>query len=419
MYGAGDALSPGADARCRARLRTTDLDVSRIYLSPPDVGPAEREALLTAFDGGWIAPVGPEVDAFEREVAAITGTRHAAALSSGTAALHLALLASGVGPGDEVLVPTLTFVATASPVVHIGAEPTFIDCEPGSWNIDPSLVADLLDERAQQGRLPAAVIAVDLYGQCADADALAEACRPHGVALIEDAAEALGATYHGRPAGSLAPVGVISFNGNKIITTSGGGMLVSDDEAMVARARHLATQAREPAPHYEHTEIGFNYRMSNLLAALGRAQLRSLPERIARRRAIKARYRAALEDGHGITFMPDDAERRADQLVDRRPDRPLPVRRHGRRHPPGARGRGHRIPAGVEAPALPARVRGPTRRRWHGGRADLRARPVPAERQLAHRCRGRPGGRARARRPPPLILRLTSAGVRCQVRAPA
>ncbi|MGZ4760593.1 MAG: DegT/DnrJ/EryC1/StrS family aminotransferase [Acidimicrobiales bacterium] len=279
--------------------------MSRIYLSPPDVGPAEREALLAAFDAGWIAPVGPEVDAFERDVAAATGTAHAAALSSGTAAQHQALQAARVGPGDEVVVPTLTFVATASPVVHIGAEPTFVDCEPGSWNIDPSLVADLLDERAQQGRMPAAVIAVDLYGQCADADALAEACRPHGVVLIEDAAEALGATYHGRPAGSLAPIGVISFNGNKIITTSGGGMLVSDDEAVVARARHLATQAREPAPHYEHIEIGFNYRMSNLLAALGRAQLRSLPERVARRRAIKARYRAALEDGHGITFMPD------------------------------------------------------------------------------------------------------------------
>jgi dTDP-4-amino-4,6-dideoxygalactose transaminase len=279
--------------------------VSRIYLSPPDVGPAEREALLTAFDGGWIAPVGPEVDAFEREVAAVTGTRHAAALSSGTAALHLALLASGVGPGDEVLVPTLTFVATASPVVHIGAEPTFVDCEPGSWNIDPSLVADLLDERAQQGRLPAAVIAVDLYGQCADADGLAEACRPHGVALIEDAAEALGATYHGRPAGSLAPIGVISFNGNKIITTSGGGMLVSDDEAVVDRARHLATQAREPAPHYEHTEIGFNYRMSNLLAALGRGQLEGLPAKVARRRAINAAYRAAFAEVPGIAFMPN------------------------------------------------------------------------------------------------------------------
>ena len=279
--------------------------MSRIYLSPPDVGPAEREALLAAYDSGWIAPVGPDVDAFERELAAVAGTRQAAALSSGTAALHLALLAVGVGPSDEVVVPTLTFVATASPVVHIGAEPTFVDCEPSSWNIDPALLAELLDERAAQGRLPAAVIAVDLYGQCADADALAEACRPHGVPLVEDAAEALGATYHGRPAGSLAPIGVFSFNGNKIITTSGGGMLVSDDEAVVARARHLATQAREDAPHYEHREIGFNYRMSNLLAALGRAQLRSLPERVARRRAIKARYRAALDDDRGITFMPD------------------------------------------------------------------------------------------------------------------
>lgn len=280
--------------------------MSRIYLSPPDVGPAERDALLAAFDDGWIAPVGPDVDAFEREIAVATGTRHAAALSSGTAALHLALLAVGVGPGDEVVVPTLTFVATASPVVHVGAQPTFVDCRPDTWNIDPVLLGDLLDERAEQGRLPAAVISVDLYGQCADADALGEACGRHGVALIEDAAEALGATYHGRPAGSLAPIGVVSFNGNKIITTSGGGMLVSDDEAVVARARHLATQAREPAPHYEHAEIGFNYRMSNLLAALGRAQLRSLPERVARRRAVKARYRAALDDGHGITFMPDD-----------------------------------------------------------------------------------------------------------------
>ncbi len=281
-------------------------DVSRIYLSPPDVGPAERDALLAAFDEGWIAPVGPEVDAFERELAAVTGTRHAAALSSGTAALHLALLAAGVGPGDEVLVPTLTFIATASPVVHVGGVPTFVDCHPDTWNIDPSLVAEVLEQRAAERRLPAALIAVDLYGQCADGDALAEVCGRHGVALIEDAAEALGATYRGRPAGSLAPIGVISFNGNKIITTSGGGMLVSDDEAVVARARHLATQAREPAPHYEHVEIGFNYRMSNLLAALGRAQLRSLTERVARRRAIKARYRAALDDGHGITFMPDD-----------------------------------------------------------------------------------------------------------------
>ena len=219
--------------------------------------------------------------------------------------------------------------------------------------------------------------------------------------LIEDAAEALGATYRGRPAGSLAPIGVFSFNGNKIITTSGGGMLVSDDEAVVARARHLATQAREPAPHYEHAEIGFNYRMSNLLAALGRAQLRSLPERVARRRAIKARYRAALDDGHGIAFMPDDPAGEPTNWLTVAQIDPDAVRRHARRRPPAPRGRRHRGPPGVEAAALPAGVRRSPGRRRRRGRADLRAGPVPAERQLAHRRRGRPHRRARPRRPPP------------------
>ena len=281
--------------------------MSRLYLSPPDVGTAERDALLAAFDGGWIAPVGPDVDAFERELASIAGVAEAAALSSGTAALHLALMLSGVGAGDEVLVPTLTFVATANAVTYVGARPTFIDCEPDSWNIDPDLVGDTLDQRASQGRLPAAVIAVDLYGQCADADRLTEACARHDVPLLEDAAEALGATYNGRPAGSLASIGVFSFNGNKVITTSGGGALVSDDGDLVARARYLATQARQPAAHYEHTEIGFNYRLSNLLAALGRPQLRSLAERVEHRRATKARYRAGLGDLPGIGLMPDAA----------------------------------------------------------------------------------------------------------------
>jgi dTDP-4-amino-4,6-dideoxygalactose transaminase len=279
--------------------------VSRLYLSPPDVGTAERDALLAAFDGGWIAPVGPDVDAFERELAAIAGVADAAALSSGTAALHLALLLSGVVAGDEVLVSTLTFVATANAVTYVGARPVFVDCESSSWNIDPALVADTLDARAAEGRLPAAVIAVDLYGQCADADRLTEACDRHGVPLIEDAAEALGATYKGRPAGSLAPIGVFSFNGNKMITTSGGGALVSNDVDLVARARYLATQARQPAAHYEHTEIGFNYRLSNLLAALGRPQLRSLDERVEHRRATKARYLSGLGDLPGVSFMPD------------------------------------------------------------------------------------------------------------------
>jgi dTDP-4-amino-4,6-dideoxygalactose transaminase len=279
--------------------------MSRLYLSPPDVGPAERDALLAAFDSGWIAPVGPELAAFESEVAAVAGVAHAAAVSSGTAALHLALLLAGVGPDDEVLVPTLTFVATANAVGYVGATPVFVDCDDATWQVDPVLVAETIEARASQGRPPAAVVTVDLYGQCADADPIAAACAAHGVSVIEDAAEALGARYRGRSAGSLAPVGIFSFNGNKVITTSGGGMLVSDDEELVARARHLATQAREPVTHYEHVEVGFNYRMSNLLAALGRAQLASLDRRVARRREIKQRYRELLAGLDGVTFMPD------------------------------------------------------------------------------------------------------------------
>ncbi len=280
--------------------------MGRIYLSPPDVGGAEREALLRAFDSGWIAPLGPEVDGFERELAAWAGTADAAALASGTAALHLALVLHGVGPGDEVVVPSMTFAATANPVTYVGARPVFVDSERETWGLDPDLTAELLAERARVGRLPAAVIAVDLYGQCAQLDRLEDVCAVHGVPLIEDAAEALGATWQGRPAGSYGSVSAFSFNGNKVITTSGGGMLCSDDVALVAHARKLSTQAREPQPHYEHVEIGFNYRLSNLLAALGRAQLAGLGPRIARRRAIKARYREALADVAGVALMPDD-----------------------------------------------------------------------------------------------------------------
>jgi dTDP-4-amino-4,6-dideoxygalactose transaminase len=281
--------------------------VSRLYLSPPDVGPAEREALLDAFDGGWIAPVGPHLDAFEREVAARAGVGYAAAVSSGTAALHLALLLSGVGPGDEVIVPTLTFVASANAVGYVGAQTVLVDSDEGTWQIDPALVTEAIDARVRVGRTPAAVVTVDLYGQCADADPILEVCAAHDIVVIEDAAESLGASYRGRPAGSLGRIGIFSFNGNKVITTSGGGMLVADDEAVVARARHLATQAREPVVHYEHVDVGFNYRMSNLLAALGRAQLASLDRRIERRRAIKQRYREGFADLDGISFMPDAA----------------------------------------------------------------------------------------------------------------
>jgi dTDP-4-amino-4,6-dideoxygalactose transaminase len=278
--------------------------VTRIYLSPPEVGETDRRMLLDAFDSNWIAPVGPDLDAFEREMAERSGTGHAVGLSSGTAGLHLALLLVGVGPGDEVLVPSFTFVATASAVTYLGATPVFVDCTSDNWTIDPDLVAEALADRSRAGRLPRALVTVDLYGQTADYDALEALCDHYGIPLVEDAAEALGATYRGRPAGSFGRAAVFSFNGNKIITTSGGGMLVSDQAELVERARFLATQARDPFPHYEHSAIGFNYRLSNLLAALGRAQLLGLDSRIARRRAIDAAYRSALADTPGIRFMP-------------------------------------------------------------------------------------------------------------------
>ncbi len=277
----------------------------RIFLSPPDVGPEERQALLDAFDSDWIAPVGPELNAFERDAAERAGVEHAVALSSGTAALHLALIQAGVGPGDRVLCSTLTFVASANPILYQGAEPVFVDAAEGSWNLDPALVAEELEVAARRGEPYAAVIAVDLYGSVADYPSLEAICAEHGVPLIEDAAEALGSTLHGQPAGSFGDVGVFSFNGNKIITTSGGGMLVTDDGEVAERVRSLATQAREPAPHYEHEQIGFNYRLSNLLAALGRAQLAGIDDKIAIRRRLADRYRGQLGDLPGVEFPVD------------------------------------------------------------------------------------------------------------------
>jgi len=279
--------------------------MSRIYLSPPHMGPDERKLLLEAFDSNWIAPLGPHVDAFEREMAARIGVGHAAALSSGTAAIHLALELLGVGPGDEVVTSTLTFAATANPIVYRGATPVFIDSTPESWNMDPELLAEELDACARRGKLPKAVVAVDLYGQCADYDRIGAACLKHGVPLVEDAAEALGASYRGKAAGSFGALSILSFNGNKIITTSGGGMLLSDRKDWIERARFLATQARDPAPHYQHSTVGYNYRLSNLLAAVGRGQLRVLDERVAARRAHNAFYREALGRLPGVGFMPE------------------------------------------------------------------------------------------------------------------
>src|SRR6476660_9049931 len=215
-------------------------EMKRIYLSPPDVGQLERELLLDAFDSNWIAPLGPHVDEFEREFAEMLGVPAAVALSSGTAALHLALVVLGVGPGDEVLVPTLTFVAAANVVQYLGARPIFVDSEAATWNLDPALVDDELTERAAAGTLPAALIGVDLYGQCANWDPIVESCARYGVPIVDDAAEALGASYRDRPAGTFGAMGAFSFNGNKIITTSGGGMLVSDDPTLVERARGLS-----------------------------------------------------------------------------------------------------------------------------------------------------------------------------------
>jgi dTDP-4-amino-4,6-dideoxygalactose transaminase len=270
------------------------------------VGAPERQALLRAFDSNWIAPLGPEVDAFEADLARYVGRAHAVALSSGTAGLHLALQLLGVQAGDDVAVPTLTFIATAAAATYLGARPVFIDASASSWNLDPDLLEEELEERARTGRRLAAVIAVDLYGQCADYRRIASACERFGVPLVEDSAEALGATYDGLRAGRFGEAAVFSFNGNKIITTSGGGMLVTDNEHLARGARHLATQARQPVAHYEHHEVGYNYRLSNLLAAVGRAQLEGLDRRVNRRRLVNERYRVGLKGLDGIEFMPRD-----------------------------------------------------------------------------------------------------------------
>jgi dTDP-4-amino-4,6-dideoxygalactose transaminase len=277
----------------------------RIFLSPPDIGPAEQAFVAEAFATNWVAPLGPHVDAFEREFADVVKSPNAVALSSGTAALHLSLILEGVGPGDVVLVSTLTFSASVNPILYLGATPHFIDCDRDSWNMDPVLLAETLAHYAKKGIRPKAVIPVHLYGQTADMDPIMEASEHYGVPVIEDAAEALGSTYKGRAPGTFGQFGIFSFNGNKIITTAGGGMLVTPDASKAAHARKLSTQARERAPHYEHTEIGYNYRLSNILAGIGRGQLPTLETKVAARRRNFEFYQAALSDAPGVTFMPE------------------------------------------------------------------------------------------------------------------
>lgn len=285
-------------------LDRKDMD-DQILLSTPHLGEYEREYVEEAFRTNWIAPLGPNVDAFESELAEMVGVKHAAAVSSGTAAIHLALRLLNVGPGDVVFCSALTFVATANPIIYQGGEPVFIDSEPESWNMSPQALERALVQAKAAGKLPKAVIVVNLYGQSADMDALLPLCQAYGVQMVEDAAESLGATYKGRPSGGFGRMGIYSFNGNKIITTSGGGMLVSDDEELIKRSRFLATQAREPLPHYEHTTVGYNYRMSNILAGVGRGQLRVLADRVAARRKVFQRYKDELADVAGIQWMPE------------------------------------------------------------------------------------------------------------------
>ncbi|MDG4809028.1 aminotransferase class I/II-fold pyridoxal phosphate-dependent enzyme [Micromonospora sp. WMMD1120] len=274
-----------------------------IHLSPPDIGPLEEQYATAAIRSGWVAPLGPEVDAFESEMARRVGTAHAVATNSGTAALHLGLLALGAGPERVVVVPTLTFAATANAVVYTGARPFFVDCDPSTGNLDVGLLDETLTRLRRDGRQVAAVIPVDMFGRCADYERILPICAQSGVPVLEDAAEALGSTRAGQAAGSFGRAGVLSFNGNKIITTSGGGMLLTDDAAVADRVRYLATQARRPVSHYEHADIGYNYRLSNILAAIGRAQLRRLDSMIGRRRDMREQYAKMFAAVPGVHLL--------------------------------------------------------------------------------------------------------------------
>jgi len=282
-----------------------DVGKERIYLSPPHMSGREIEFVKQAFESNYIAPLGPMVDAFEREFSEKIGIPYAVALSSGTAAMHLAVRNLGVGPGDEVFVSDHTFIGSITPTLFGGARPVFIDSDRSTWNMDPDLLAGELFRCKETGNLPKAVVPTDLYGQSCDLARIIQICEPYGIPVVIDSAEALGATFNGSSAGVGGAASIYSFNGNKIITTSGGGMLASEDKDFIQRARFLSQQARDPFPHYEHSEIGYNYRMSNIVAAIGRGQLTVLDERVRRKREIFDYYRNALGDLPGITFMPE------------------------------------------------------------------------------------------------------------------
>lgn len=276
----------------------------RIYLASPHMGGKEQEFVKEAFDTNWIAPLGPNVNNFEKEICEYLNIENASALSSGTAAIHLALKCLGVGEGDVVFCSTLTFSATVNPIIYQGATPVFIDSDYKTWNMSPIALQKAFEDAKLNNKMPKAVIVVNLYGQSADYDELLKICSEYNVPIIEDAAESLGATYKGRQTGTIGEIGIYSFNGNKIITTSGGGMLVSNNKAYTDKSIFWATQAREQARHYEHCEIGYNYRMSNISAGIGRGQLQVLDERIAQKKSIYERYNSAFTDIEDIDMMP-------------------------------------------------------------------------------------------------------------------
>ena len=268
----------------------------RIYLASPHMGSLEKIFVNEAFDTNWVAPLGPNVNNFEKEVAEYVGAKHASALVSGTSAIHLAIKLLGIKPGDIVFCSSLTFAATCNPIIYEGAEPVFIDAEYKSLNMCPVALRNAFEAYSKKGKLPKAVIVVHLYGQSSDMDKIMDICNEYNVPVIEDAAESLGATYKGKQTGTIGKYGIYSFNGNKIITTSGGGMLVSDDEEGIKKSRFWATQARDNARYYQHTELGYNYRMSNIVAGIGRGQIRVLDERIEKKKYIYEKYKEAFND---------------------------------------------------------------------------------------------------------------------------
>lgn len=279
------------------------MEEKRIYLSSPHMSGDEQKYIREAFEQNWIAPLGPNVNNFEKDVADYCGVADAAALSSGTAAIHLALIMLGVKPGDEVITSSFTFSGTVNPIAYQGATPIFIDSEPGTWNMDPTLLEEAIRDRFSKGRKPRAIIPVHLYGMPANMEAINTIAKKYDIPIIEDAAEALGSEYKGKKLGSFGDISILSFNGNKILSTSGGGMLLSDNKEYTEKARFLSTQARDQAPYYQHSQIGYNYRMSNIVAGIGRGQMEVLDERVAQRRANHAWYKELLTSKEGITLL--------------------------------------------------------------------------------------------------------------------